>query len=178
MLGEAMPPLRVMIDTNIFDALACDPDTFAAVIGLQRRGAIQLFITHLQEDQLAKAPPFIRKAVKALSPTTIRTDGAVWDLYRWDKAKWADDLTKGRLTRVQGSKESNSRTLVGYLDLCDCDAWCRCFRHQRQGCQERRKAHRRGGWSQATGLGLCRLGWPHRYATGSWLLVPPSMLQA
>ena len=72
MLGEAMPPLRVMIDTNIFDALACNPDTFAAVIGLQRRGAIQLFI---QEDQLAKAPPFIRKAVKALSPTTIRTDG-------------------------------------------------------------------------------------------------------
>ena len=110
MLGEAMPPLRVMIDTNIFDALACNPDTFAAVIELQRRGAIQLFITHLQEDQLAKAPPFIRKAVKALSPTTIRTDGAVWDLYRWDKANWADDLTKGRLTRVQGSKSEFQNT--------------------------------------------------------------------
>jgi hypothetical protein len=51
-----MPLLRVVIDTDIFDALACDPDTFAAVIGLQKRGAIQLLIIHLQESQIAKAP--------------------------------------------------------------------------------------------------------------------------
>ena len=104
MPGEVMPPLRAMIDTNIFDALACDPDTFAAVIGLQKRGAIQLLITHLQEDQLAKAPPFIRKTVKALNPNTVGTDGAVWDVSKWDKAKRADKLTERRLTRVQGKK--------------------------------------------------------------------------
>ena len=110
-----MPPLRVMIDTNIFDALACDPDTFATVMGLQKRGSIQLLITHLQEDQLAKAPPFIRKTVKALNPTTIGTDGAVWDLSRMDKAKWADSLTKERLTRVQRDKQRTSEHWSGTL---------------------------------------------------------------
>src|SRR5262245_44339607 len=101
--GEVIPLLRLMIDTNIFDALACDPDTFASVIRLQKRGAIQLRITHLQESQIAKAPPFIRKTVKALNPDTVGTDGPVY-VSRWDKAKHADKLTERKLTRIQGEK--------------------------------------------------------------------------
>jgi hypothetical protein len=116
-----------MIDTNIFDAFACDPDTFAAVIGLQKRGAIQLLSTHLQEDQLAKAPPFIRKTVKALSPATISTDGAVWDVSRWDKAKWADKRTERRLPRVQGDKRPTvahwSDTLISVTAMREADVF-------------------------------------------------------
>ena len=162
-----MPLLRVVIDTDIFDALACDPDTFAAVIGLQKRGAIQLLITHLQESQIAKAPPFIRKTVKALNPDIVGTHGAMWDVSRGDKVKHADKLAERKSTRIQGKKAIHSRALVGKLDFGDGNAWRRCLRHQPQGCWKDRETHCEEKWSKAAGLGVCRVGRAHRAASRS-----------
>jgi hypothetical protein len=53
-----MPPLRVMIDTNVVDALSSDPDTLLMVIKLQASGMVQLLIT----------PPPSRSAVEGSSP--------------------------------------------------------------------------------------------------------------
>ena len=74
-----MSPLRVMIDSNIVDALFHDPDTIAIVTRLQRGAAIRLLITHLQEDQLARAPHHIRKTLKLLNPATAVMSGGIRD---------------------------------------------------------------------------------------------------
>ena len=71
-------PVRVLIDRNIVDALFNDPDAAVLAIRLQGSAAIRLLITHLQEDQLAKAPHHIRKTVKLLNPATAGPSSAIW----------------------------------------------------------------------------------------------------
>ena len=68
-----------MIDSNIVDALFHDPITATIVTRLQRGAAIRLLITHLQEDQLARAPHHIRKTLKLLNPATAVMSGVVRD---------------------------------------------------------------------------------------------------
>ena len=97
-----MSPLRVMIDSNIVDALFHDPDTVTIVTRLQRGATIGLLITHLQEDQLARAPHHIRKTSKLLNPATAVTSRGVWDAAKEEQLKqggnqssfrhWADTL--------------------------------------------------------------------------------------
>jgi len=89
-----MPPLRVMIDTNIVHALSSNPDTLLMVTKLQASGMVQLLITHLQADQLSKAPPHIRKTAKTLDLMIINTDGWVWDVSKWDQSDWADEMKR------------------------------------------------------------------------------------
>jgi hypothetical protein len=102
-------PLRAMIDTNIVHALSADPDTVAMVTKLLANGMLQLLITHLQGDQLSKAPPQIRKTARTLDLTMINTDGIVWDVSKWDRSDWADEETKKRLSRVQGMKKRSAK---------------------------------------------------------------------
>jgi hypothetical protein len=104
-----------MIDTNIVHALSADPDTLTMVNKLLASGTVQLLITHLQGDQLSKAPPHIRKTARALDLTIINTDGIVWDVSKWDQSNWADERTKKRLSRVQGMKKRSSRQWVDTL---------------------------------------------------------------
>ena len=85
-----------MIDSNIVDALFHDPDTMAIVTRLQRGAAIRLLITHLQEDQLARAPHHIRKILKLLNPATAVTSRGVWDTATDEQLK-------------QGGNQSSSR---------------------------------------------------------------------
>src|SRR5215475_1853505 len=108
-----MPLLRAMIDTNIVHALSSDPDTLGMVTKLRANGSVQLLITHLQGDQLSKAPPHVRKTAKTLDLTVINTDGWVWDVSKWDRSDWADEATEKRLARVQGMKK---RTFKQWAD--------------------------------------------------------------
>jgi hypothetical protein len=110
-----MPPLRAMIDTNIVHALSADPDTLAMLTKLLVSGTVQLLITHLQGDQLSKAPPHIRKTARTLDLTIINTDGVVWDVSKWDRSDWADETTKKRMSRVQGMKKRSSKQWVDTL---------------------------------------------------------------
>ncbi|UUY02178.1 hypothetical protein LRS13_15825 [Svornostia abyssi] len=56
-----------MIDTMVFDAVADDPETRAAITAATRDGRIKLFTTQIQEDQLAAVPdPARRKRLRAL----------------------------------------------------------------------------------------------------------------
>ena len=110
-----MPPLRAMIDTNIVHALSADPDTLAMLTKVLVSGTVQLLITHLQGDQLSKAPPHIRKTARTLDLTIINTDGVVWDVSKLDRSDWADETTKKRMSRVQGMKKRSSKQWVDTL---------------------------------------------------------------
>ncbi len=48
-----MAPLRIVLDNNIFDELASDPDTLTMVNELQTAGMIKLMIPHAIGEQLA-----------------------------------------------------------------------------------------------------------------------------
>ena len=98
-----------MIDTNIVHALSVDPDSSAMLTKLLASETVQLLITHLQGDQLSKAPPHIRNTARTLGLTIINTDGAVWDVSKWDRSDWADETTKKRMSRVQGTKKRSSK---------------------------------------------------------------------
>jgi hypothetical protein len=104
-----------MIDTNIVHALSADPDTLAMLTKLLVSGTVQLLITHLQGDQLSKAPPHIRKTARTLDLTIINTDGVVWDVSKLDRSDWADETTKKRMSRVQGMKKRSSKQWVDTL---------------------------------------------------------------
>jgi hypothetical protein len=104
-----------MIDANIVHALSADPDTLAMLTKLLVSGTVQLLITHLQGDQLSKAPPHIRKTARTLDLTIINTDGVVWDVSKLDRSDWADETTKKRMSRVQGMKKRSSKQWVDTL---------------------------------------------------------------
>jgi len=104
-----------MIDTNIVHALSADPDTLAMLTKVLVSGTVQLLITHLQGDQLSKAPPHIRKTARTLDLTIINTDGVVWDVSKLDRSDWADETTKKRMSRVQGMKKRSSKQWVDTL---------------------------------------------------------------
>ena len=119
-----MSALRVMIDTNVVDALSSDPDTLSMVKRLQASGAIQLLITHLQEDELAKAPPRVCETAMTLDLIMLHTSGLVWDLSKWGRSDWPDATTKQQLGRVQGDKGKGhwadtlmSVTAIGAADV-------------------------------------------------------------
>jgi hypothetical protein len=99
-----MSAFRVMIDTNVVDALSSDPDTLSMVKRLQASGAIQLLITHLQEDELAKAPPRVFETAKTLDLIMVQAGGLVWDVSKWDRSDWPDATSEQQLGRVQGDK--------------------------------------------------------------------------
>jgi hypothetical protein len=104
-----MPLLRAMIDTNIVHALSVDPDTLAMLTKLLASGTVQLLITHLQGDQLSKAPPHIRKTARSLDLTIINTDGVVWNVSKWDRSDWTDETTRNRMSRIHGMKKRSSK---------------------------------------------------------------------
>ena len=111
-----MAPLRIMLDNNVFDKLANDPDTLTMVIELQAGGMIKLAITHAIEEQLTQAPLHVRKAAETLNITAISTSGAVWGLSKWDQADWADEATEKRLNRVQGNKSKGKQVARHWAD--------------------------------------------------------------
>jgi hypothetical protein len=143
-------PLRVMIDTNIADELASDPDVLAMISKLQARGKIQLLITHLQEEQLAKASPHIKKTMKKLDPTIVNTSGVVWDVSNWDLGEWPDQMTEHRLTRMQGDKSKGKQapkhwadTLIAVTAMGKADVY---VTRDRTGRNAARRVVDEGGW--------------------------------
>jgi hypothetical protein len=111
---EPMAPLRIMLDNNIFDELASDPDTRAMVNELQAVGTIKLMITDAIEEQLAEA--HVRKTAQTINLTVISSSGVVWDVSKHDQADWADDATEKRLNRVQGNKSKGKQTKKHWID--------------------------------------------------------------
>jgi hypothetical protein len=91
-----------MFDTTEFNALADGVLPFGAIEGLQ------IFITHVQRDELSATGGDQRRtdlllAFETIAAQSLPTESFVWDVSRWDHAKWpAEDsqFTK-MLSRLQ-----------------------------------------------------------------------------
>jgi hypothetical protein len=109
--------LRLMFDTNGYGALAADPQGFAKLRALVDRSDVEVFVTHVQEDELsAMSDVPKRKALLSICRTLgtkIPTDGAVWDVSNWNEAKWGPGSGDVRSEHVQsGSSNRGEDELI------------------------------------------------------------------
>jgi hypothetical protein len=98
-MSEDAPPEKVdaaklldgyMLDTTEFNAVAKGYVPISAFAG--RR----LFATHVQLDELDKTPcerlrAELRASFEEVAAESLPTESAVFDVSKWDKAKWPDN---------------------------------------------------------------------------------------
>ena len=100
-----------LLDTNIFNRL---------IDGTMRLDNLPadavLYATHIQIDEINRTRDHERRAQLALRfasvrPTVLPTESAVWDVSRWDHAKWSDgqllEQLKQRLDTRNKAKSNN-----------------------------------------------------------------------
>lgn len=79
-------PNRFLVDSNVLDAII-DDGALPLVRRLHERGALELLVTHVQEDELAAVPAPRRALLAAVPRTLIPTHGLILDVSRLDQAR-------------------------------------------------------------------------------------------
>ena len=79
----------IMLGTNVFNHLLDGEVDLEILI----KYCDEIFITHIQEDELNSTKDQLRKknlfnTLKKVEPRKIATESAIWDVSRWDEAKW------------------------------------------------------------------------------------------
>jgi hypothetical protein len=69
-------PLRVMLDSNAFDALALDDHVRAVVDSAVEAGTLDLVVTHVQMDELDATPDPKRAALRRLTVSATYTSAS------------------------------------------------------------------------------------------------------
>ena len=92
---------RYMLDTTEFNAVA------KGVIPLSTYAGFRVFATHVQLDELNNDPndqrrPQLISTFEEIGPQTLPTETALWDISKWDEAKYSadDGLFDRMLTRL------------------------------------------------------------------------------
>jgi len=104
-----------MFDTNANDAAADNEEYRQLLIWAQDNKYIQLITTHIQRDQIEAIPDVQRKAEVEnihVSATQVTTYGMIWNLSRWNEARFANE---GEVDKFLGSKIRNNRNLTDAL---------------------------------------------------------------
>lgn len=108
-----------MLDTNLFNDIADGKIRLSAFAG--RR----LFATHVQLDELNNTPDVERRgkicaSFQIAAPDELITSGAIWDVSKWDRAKWPDDDLLDRMRTVLGELDKKaSKKKTAYNQACD-----------------------------------------------------------
>jgi hypothetical protein len=87
----AAPSETFALDTNIYDKIVDDPAALALVQRLTRAGKIKLFVTHVQEDEIANAPPARRRTLSAVPREVVATHGFIIGESRLDMARLGEE---------------------------------------------------------------------------------------
>lgn len=88
-----------MLDTNVFNHLADGKVEFSAFINRY------LFVTHVQPDELNDTKDPVRRAklckfLQALAPEELATRGAIWDVSKWNRARWPEGALLAKMRPV------------------------------------------------------------------------------
>ncbi len=80
-----------MFDTNAFNRL-CDEKV--DILSLKKDN--KFYVTHLQLDEIRNTKDKERriallKTFQELNSDKVATESAIWDVSRWDEAKWSDE---------------------------------------------------------------------------------------
>jgi hypothetical protein len=102
--------MRFVLDAMIYDKLASHRDCLKLLVRACRAGAVEVLRTHIQEEQLKATPDAtkrdrLRATMEAIPATRVPTDGAVWDLSRWDECRWGDGSSDIKLDDIKGNSK-------------------------------------------------------------------------
>lgn len=119
-------PLRVMFDSNAYDAILAhgDAEALRARIDGNRLAVIT---THVQEDELRKKPdPAERKILLtlffSLRSRRVPTSAAQWDSSKWDESGWTGQTEQDNLSAIQRNKRIVSEDeILGLTAIDHCD---------------------------------------------------------
>src|SRR5439155_11967237 len=82
---------QFLMDSNIFDKIVDTPGALQLVETLVADGKVELLVTHVQEDELARIPDEQRRQRVALVPRTIApTYGFVLNMSRLGMARFGE----------------------------------------------------------------------------------------
>jgi len=103
--------VRYVVDTNIFNRIADGRFSRA-----QLPPDAELIATHIQVDEINQTADSERRAVLFLTfaqhqPAIVPTESALWDVSRWEQAKWGEGTHKAAvrtaLAARNGGKPNN-----------------------------------------------------------------------
>lgn len=118
-------PKRIMFDTNVHDLVASDPVVLNAVRQSIADGRLKLITTHIQRDELSRAPEPKRTALLNIFELAevVATAGAVWDVSNWDDCTWGTDHINASITKLMGGNPRHAEdALISATASSDADA--------------------------------------------------------
>jgi hypothetical protein len=95
-----MTTTDVMLDTNIFDMV------LSGAFDVNSLGAITIFATHVQHDEIAAIPDLLkRKKLQLVFQRTVQnivpTNMAVWDVSRFDQSSYGTDTQNALFEKMR-----------------------------------------------------------------------------
>ncbi|NEU97504.1 hypothetical protein [Bradyrhizobium uaiense] len=85
--------MKIVLDSNVHDLVVDDQVALSAMQRRVAEGRLTLVSTHVQRDELSRAPEPRRAALLAICGMVekVSTSGAVWDVSNWDESSWGSD---------------------------------------------------------------------------------------
>jgi predicted nucleic acid-binding protein len=99
---------KIMLDTMEYDKLLATLDSYHRLLRLLSSGRIELLTTHIQRDQIRAAPDHPKKASLLeifAKARIIGTRGIVFDVSRFDQAKFGSDEDHDIIKRAKDAKD-------------------------------------------------------------------------
>jgi hypothetical protein len=84
-------PQRFMLDSNVYDALIVDPVAEWRLRERVAAGVTVILSTHVQQDELARAPEPKRSRLLSIPAVIVSTNGIVFDESRLDSSRFTVD---------------------------------------------------------------------------------------
>jgi predicted nucleic acid-binding protein len=90
-----------MLDTSVLIVLSGDRQMRRSLARANRTGAVDIVCTHLQADEAGRTPGHqgtrLPRVLASVGARAVVTQGAAWDISRWEKAAWSDVPTAKKL---------------------------------------------------------------------------------
>jgi hypothetical protein len=115
--------LRVMLDSNVHDAVVASARIRKLIDTLTVSGRIVLISTHIQDDELSRiGDQDKRDAVLSIKRENVPTSAAMWDISRWDECKWGDEDTNEKTRALtKGNPKHAEDALIGVTAADEAD---------------------------------------------------------
>jgi hypothetical protein len=116
-------PVRIMIDTQIYDTIAIDGSRKRLIESCQRDGLIQIKSTHIEAGELSKIPA-IRDIGQATAVNTERVGSGVFVLghSRLDEDRFGTPETNSAFAAIQkGNVRHTEDAMIGATALIEVD---------------------------------------------------------
>jgi hypothetical protein len=93
--------IKIMLDSNVHDKVIAVPGFVDRMRAAIETGHIKIVTTHIQRDELGRIPdPAKRSAALDVPGTVTATAGAIWNVSRWDQARFGEGASDIKYTDI------------------------------------------------------------------------------